>query len=225
MHGERLWSRRPLPGDPALPGAGPAGGSGGNRVAYITLPSIPGPAAQPKFTVKAPTPPPKRVQTAAPEPVPVSQIPPEPVDAAAEAPPPDTSVAGFDGGPGPGAGETAGTGGAAGTGAGVGPGTGPGTGGGEGGSRRPPEPRDMAFPFDSPPKELRGASLDVTFWVRADGRVERYQVAPRIRDRKYAKQFDEIMRAFRFTPARAPNGSRVADTITISVTLPGKSSS
>jgi hypothetical protein len=83
----------------------------------------------------------------------------------------------------------------------------------------------MSFPFDSPPKELRGASLDVTFWVRADGRVERYRVAPQIRDRKYAKRFDETMRAFRFTPARAPNGASVADTITISVTLPGKSSS
>lgn len=83
----------------------------------------------------------------------------------------------------------------------------------------------MAFPFDSPPKELRGASLDVTFWVRADGRVQRYQVEPQIKDGKYARQFDEIMRAFRFTPARAPNGTLVADTITISVTLPGKSKS
>jgi hypothetical protein len=83
----------------------------------------------------------------------------------------------------------------------------------------------MAFPFDAPPKELRGASLDVTFWVKVDGRVDRYQVEPEIRDRKYAKQFDEIMRSFRFTPARLPNGAQVADTITISVTLPGKSSS
>jgi TonB family protein len=83
----------------------------------------------------------------------------------------------------------------------------------------------MALPFDTPPKELRGASLNVTFWVRADGRVERFQVEPQIKDRKYAKQFNEIMRDFRFTPARAPNGARVAGTVSISFTLPGKRSS
>ncbi|HKH83344.1 MAG TPA: hypothetical protein VKA25_06655, partial [Gemmatimonadales bacterium] len=75
------------------------------------------------------------------------------------------------------------------------------------------------------PKELRGVSLNVTFWVREDGRVERYQVEPQITDRDYAKKFDEVMRAFRFTPARAPNGTRVAGVATISFTLPGKSSS
>jgi hypothetical protein len=67
--------------------------------------------------------------------------------------------------------------------------------------------------------------LNVTFWVRADGQVERYRVEPQIKDRKYAKKFDEVMRSFRFTPARAPNGSRVAGTTRISFTLPGKSSS
>ena len=97
--------------------------------------------------------------------------------------------------------------------------------GGEGGKLRPPEPRDMAFPFDKPPKELRGVSLNVTFWVRVDGAVERYVVEPEIKDRDYAKKFDEVMRAFRFTPARAPDGTRVAGTTRISFTLPGKSSS
>ena len=83
----------------------------------------------------------------------------------------------------------------------------------------------MAFPFDNPPKELRGVSLSVKFWVGADGRVVRYQVMPQIKDSDYAKKFDEVMRAFRFTPARAPNGTRVAGTYSISFTLPGKSSS
>jgi hypothetical protein len=83
----------------------------------------------------------------------------------------------------------------------------------------------MAFPFDNPPKELRGVSLSVTFWVGMDGRVEHYQVVPEIKDRDYAKKFDEVMRAFRFTPARAPDGSSVAGTTKISFTLPGKSSS
>ena len=68
-------------------------------------------------------------------------------------------------------------------------------------------------------------SLNVTFWVRVDGRVERYAVDPEIKDRDYAKKFDEVMRAFRFTPARAPDGTRVAGTAKISFTLPGKSSS
>jgi hypothetical protein len=100
-----------------------------------------------------------------------------------------------------------------------------GTGGGRGDTLRPPEPRDMALPFDNPPKELRGVSLSVKFWVGADGRVERYQVMPQIKDSDYAKKFDQVMRAFRFTPARAPNGARVAGTYSISFTLPGKSSS
>jgi hypothetical protein len=101
-------------------------------------------------------------------------------------------------------------------------GTGP---GGGSGKARPPEPRDMAFPFDSPPKELRGISLSVTFWVRVDGVVERYTVEPEIKDRDYAKKFDEVMRAFRFTPAQAPDGTRIPGTTRISFTLPGKSSS
>ena len=90
---------------------------------------------------------------------------------------------------------------------------------------RPPELRDLAFPFETPPKELRGASLDVTFWVRVDGRVERYVVQPAIVDRDYARKFDEVIRAFRFTPARAPDGSRIAGTTRVTFTLPGKRSS
>ncbi len=107
-------------------------------------------------------------------------------------------------------------------GGGAGPGAG---GGGEGGATRPPELRDLAFPFDEPPRKLRGASLDVTFWVRADGRVERYEVYPEISDRDYARKFDEVIRSFRFTPARAADGTRVPGTTTVTFTLPGKSSS
>jgi hypothetical protein len=98
-------------------------------------------------------------------------------------------------------------------------------GGGEGGRIRPPELRDLAFPFDTPPKEMRGAALAVTFWVRVDGQVERYEVAPEIADRDYARKFDEVIRAFRFTPARAPDGTTVAGTTTVTFTLPGKRSS
>jgi len=90
---------------------------------------------------------------------------------------------------------------------------------------RPPELRDLAFPFETPPKELRGASLDVVFWVRVDGGVERYEVQPVITDRDYARKFDEVIRAFRFSPARAPDGSRIAGTTRVTFTLPGKRSS
>jgi hypothetical protein len=226
FQGEKLWSRTASAGDSTLPRGSTAGGGGGRRVAYITLPSPPRVEAAPKFTVTAPVPPPKTVPTP-PDPVPAEQVIPQPEDTAAVAVSGDTAgvtdstmATGPGNAEGAGSGTTAGMGGGAGAGGGTGPG-----GGGEGGTLRPPEPRDMAFPFDAPPKELRGVSLNVTFWVRADGRVERYLVEPEIKDRKYAKKFDEVMRAFRFTPARAPNGTHVAGTTRISFTLPGKSSS
>ncbi len=171
-----------------------------------------------------PIPPKPTVETPVSEPVQLSQAPPEPVDTspAVEGPAAETA----DTGSGAGAGNAAGAGTGAARGTGDGPGVGAGAGpGGEGGTLRPPEPRVISPPFDKPPKELRGVLLSVTFWVRADGQVERYQVEPQIKDRKYAKKFDEVMRAFRFTPARAPNGSRVAGTTRISFTLPGTNSS
>jgi hypothetical protein len=225
FHGERLWSRTASAGDPSLAPGATAGGGGGRRVSYITLPSLPRVESPPRFAVTAPVPPQKITPTPPPEPVPADQVIPQPAETAAMAASGDTAK-GTDSASSPGNAEGAGSGTTAGMGggAGAGGGTGPG-GGGEGGTLRPPEPRDMAFPFDAPPKELRGVSLNVTFWVRADGRVERYLVEPEIKDRNYAKKFDEVMRAFRFTPARAPNGTRVAGTTRISFTLPGKSSS
>ena len=227
--GEQLWSRALAPGDPALTPGGGGGGGGGSRVAYITLPPAPQPPALPRQTSVTPPPPHPRAD---PEP---AVIPPTPVVAAPAPapapidtqPPPAPSAAA---GTGPGAGPGAGGGTGGGVGPGIGPGQGPGTGagaggGGQGGTVRPPELRDLAFPFDTPPKELRGASLAVTFWVRVDGQVDRYQVEPAIGDRDYARKFDEVIRAFRFTPARAPDGSKVAGTTTVTFTLPGKRSS
>jgi len=235
--GERLWSRTLAPGDPALPAGGGGGGGGGPRVAYITLPP---PAAaepvMPRAAIVAPPPVPPRVEprpVPTPVPTPASEVPapaPAPVDTQPPAPaasPAATSVAsGGAAGTGPGTGGGAGGGAGQGIGPGEGRGSGPGGGGGgQGGGTRPPELRDLAFPFDTPPKELRGASLAVTFWVRVDGRVERYEVAPVIADRDYARKFDEVIRAFRFTPARAPDGRTVAGTTTVTFTLPGKRNS
>ena len=217
-YGERIWSRTLAPGDPALKGGG--GGGGGNRVAYITLPSV-APSVAPRATPVVP--PPVAPPVVVPKPEPVAPQPVEPVVPASVASSGDTVSAG--GGFGPGAGGGAGGGQGAGAGGAGGGGGARGGGGGQGGTTRPPELRDLAFPFDEPPKRLRGASLNVTFWVRADGRVERYEVDPEISDRDYARKFDEVIRSFRFTPARAPDGTRVPGTTTATFTLPGKSSS
>ncbi|HEY7635278.1 MAG TPA: hypothetical protein VH763_07030 [Gemmatimonadales bacterium] len=225
-HGERLWSRTLAPGDPALPRGG--GGGGGHQVAYISLPLFVPPVPPPAVRIE-PIVPPKQVEPhPVPEVVPPSaavQPPPKPVDTLTVAAQPRATP----GDPGAGPGASGGTGGGAGLGVGpgIGPGAGdqPGTGGGAGGTSSPPELRDLAFPFDTPPKELRGASLNVTFWVKVDGRVERYEIDPRIMDQDYARKFDEVIRAFRFTPARAADGSRIAGTTTVTFTLPGKSKS
>ncbi len=228
LGGDRLWRRTLAPGAPALflVQGGGGGGGGGNRVAYITLPSSPSPAPPPPTPVAPPETPPE----AAPPPVEEIEVPqpePPPVDstpAVAAEPASDPTEEGT----GRGANGAAGGGVGGGVGPGIGPGAGEGRGpgaGGEGGVIRPPELRDLAFPFETPPKELRGASLDVVFWVRVDGRVERYEVQPVITDRDYARKFDEVIRAFRFTPARAPDGSRIAGTTRVTFTLPGKRSS
>ena len=220
---ERLWSRTAAPGAPG-PGVFAAGdrGGGGSRVTYITLPPMPRTEPPPRPKVVKAVPPPQRVEVPVkapeqPEAVtpPPDTVPPQPATLATG----DSSAAS---GAAPGTGTGAGPGQGSGRAGGGGNGTGP---GGEGGRARPPEPRDMAFPFDNPPKELRGTSLNVTFWVRNDGRVERYVVEPAIKDRDYAKKFDEVMRAFRFTPAQAADGTRIPGTTRISFTLPGKSSS
>lgn len=225
LQGERLWRRTLPPGTPSLFQFG-GGGGGGNRVAYITLPSPPSTEApvMPR-AVPPPVPAPPVVETPIVPPAPTEPVA-QPVDTM---PPVATSpgpaeTAGGGAGPGVGGGTGGGTGGGIGPGAGGGTGEGVGTGGG-GGTVRPPELRDLAFPFDNPPKELRGASLHVTFWVRTDGRVDHYEVEPAIADRDYARKFDEVIRAFRFTPARMPDGTRVAATTTVTFTLPGKRSS
>lgn len=229
--GERIWSRTLAPGDPARMSGGGGGGSGGSIVAYITLPPAPEPM-MPRPPVVAtpvirppveadPTPVPKPLPT----PAPATILLPTPVDTQPSAP--ATGAPGqAPGAAAPGAGGGTGGGRGSGIGPGQGSGAGPGNGGGgAGGVVRPPELRDLAFPFDTPPKALRGASLAVTFWVRVDGMVDRYEVDPTIGDRDYARKFDEVIRAFRFTPARAPDGSRVAGTTTVTFTLPGKRSS
>jgi hypothetical protein len=226
--GDRLWKRTLVPGAPVLFLMQGGGGGGGNRVAYITLPSSPRPAPPAPTPVTPPETPPDAVPLPVEETEVPQAVPPQPVDTMPAVAVADTTSAAPTGGTGPGIGGLTGGGTGGGAGPGVGPGSGEGRGpgaGGGGGVIRPPELRDLAFPFETPPKELRGASLDVVFWVRVDGRVERYEVQPVITDRDYARKFDEVIRAFRFTPARAPDGSRVAGTTRVTFTLPGKRNS
>jgi hypothetical protein len=222
--GRQIWNPTLLPGQPGGSAEATAErGGGGSRVAYITLPSAPEPQPRPAPKPVPALPVPKPVVTPPPEPEELELASLQPVDTLASTTQRQPPLLG---GSAPGAVTGAGTGPGAGTGAGPGAAGGGGNGpGGEGGKARPPTPRDMAFPFDTPPKELRGLSLNVTFWVRDDGKVERYVVKPEIKDRDYARKFDEVMRAFRFIPARAPDGHAVAGTTTIVFTLPGKHSS
>jgi hypothetical protein len=105
----------------------------------------------------------------------------------------------------------------------VGPGNGPGSGngaGGEGGGIRPPELRGLAIPFSTPPKELRGKEVKVTFAVTADGRVDRFETDPVITNRGYYQKFAEAALGYRFRPARGPDGQPVAAVLVMYFTLP-----
>lgn len=75
----------------------------------------------------------------------------------------------------------------------------------------------MIIPPDDPPKSLRGQSIRVTFWVAADGRVERIAVTPDIPDRGFARRFEESMRNYRFRPARSPAGLPIPGSTTLTV--------
>jgi hypothetical protein len=68
-------------------------------------------------------------------------------------------------------------------------------------------------------KKLRGHTYAVTFWVRADGRVDRIRVIPELPDRDYARKFRERMEGYLFRPARSPTGAAISGTIKISVSL------
>lgn len=191
------------------PGTRGGGGGGGGSVAYISIPAEAPRAAAPEV-VQPP------VQT--PPPVPVEPTPVPPVAPPVEQPPvaavssgtaTGDSVAGV--GPGQGGGAGGGTGG--GQGPGSGPGSGPGNGtGGDGGNGRGPEPRHLILPPPDPPKDLRDLSIEVTFFILADGTVDRVSVKPEIKDRKFAKKIDEVMRGYRFRPALSPTGMPINST-------------
>lgn len=120
------------------------------------------------------------------------------------------------------AGEGGGAGG--GRGSGTGQGGGPGTGPGVPDSvppncAAPPRPRQEVLPPLDYPRTLRGRSVDVTFWIGMDGRVERVAVEPSLDDARFQRSFLEAMRRYRFHPARGPDGSPAPGTLTLTITF------
>ena len=192
------------------------GGGGGGSVRMVSLPPLAKAAAQPPVV---PLPPPQ---------VPVVPLVVPPVAEPVQAPLPDTlpardpgaaSGSGTGAGTGTGSGNGTGTGAGSGSGDGSGNGAGKGPGGGEGGKARPPEPRQLILPPAEIPKALRGVTISVTFMVGPEGRVEDIRLAPEPEDRGFARKLEEVMRNYRFRPARGPDGQPVAGTITVELTF------
>ncbi len=189
-------------------GGGGGGGAGGVVVTALSKPPPP-PPVTPEVT----------------PPVPKIEIVPDKVQPPVETPVP--AVPNPSASTAPGAGSGGGTGGGVGTGtgtgrgSGLGPGSGSGTGGGEGGGLGgfPPEAKQMVIPPIKSPKELHGDSVEVKFTIAADGRVTDVKVTPPIKDRAYARKFDEVMRNYRFKPARDESGKAVAGILTMTVTF------
>jgi len=191
-----------------LGGGGGGGGQGGTAIIAVSPPKVTPPAV---VEVPPEVPP---VEAVTPE-----VVPEKPVEAAAtvDPGPPAAVSAGSGGGSGGGVGTGTGTG----TGSGVGPGSGGGTGGGVGTGRRgmPPDPRSMMLPPFDHPKSMRGQSVDVVFVISVDGRVTSFTVTPPIADKGFAKKFDEVMRTYRFRPARDADGNAVVGTFSYTFTF------
>ena len=196
------------------------GGGGGGSIREVALPAFQRPAAPPAVAPPPPPPPLPVVPVPEPEPVVLPPPPPQPTSTVSATPDSVPSASTGQGGPGSGGGKGSGVG--PGTGSGTGPGSGSGTGpgtGGEGGRGFPPEPRQLILPPLDYPKSMRGRTVAVTFWVATDGRVERVALDPQPEDGGFAKKLSEVMRNYRFRPARSPDGQVIPGTTTVSVTF------
>jgi periplasmic protein TonB len=207
------WVPAHTPG--AVADVGGGGGGGGRRIREVALPALrntrPPPAPDPVELAVVP----RLVEPVPPVPESVEPVvlPPPPADTTR----PTTAD---EGGAGAGAGSGGGTGGGrgTGTGTGTGPGSGPGS-GGEGGRALPPEPRQLILPPLDYPRQMRGRTIAVTFWVNTSGRVERVVLEPEIEDRGFARRFEDVMRNYRFRPARSGEGAAIPGTTTVTVTF------
>ena len=194
--------------------ASEAGGGGGGSVRMVALPAA-AQAAVPPAVV--PPPPPLPIVT--PVTKPVENPLPTPVPDTLQTRPDPGVASGSGTGAGTGSGTGPGSGTGSGSGDGSGKGSGKGAGGGEGGKARPPEPRQLILPPPEIPKALRGVTISVTFLVGPEGRVEGVRLSPEPQDRGFARKLEDVMRNYRFRPARGPDGLPVAGTITIELTF------
>ncbi len=191
------------------------GGGGGGNIQVVAMPAyraLAAPRSEPSLTAPSPVPvtPPKEVS------------PPVEPEAVVSAPPADSASPASPGQGGTGSGGGSGSGTGTGHGSGTGPGAGPGTGGGAAaglGRAVPPEPRQLILPPLDYPGAMRGRTVAVTFWVNVDGRVERVELDQPIDDRGFQKKFVEVMRNYRFRPARGPDGLVVPGVTTVTVTF------
>lgn len=192
----------------AAGGGGGGGGSGGSAFA-IAPPRV-------VATLPADVPPNEKPPTV----VPPATLVPDPLPALA---PRDSASGAVAAGAGGGSGGVQGTGTGSGSGSGTGPGSGGGSGGGVAAGREgtPPEARQFIVPPLEFPKSLRGQTVAITFDVAADGRVTDIAVSPPISDRRFGKKFDEVMRSYRFKPARNAAGQPIAASIIVEVTFQG----
>jgi len=208
------WEELRAPGDEAPGRTGGGGGGGSVRVIAMPFsrPAPPPPApATPVIEQLAPV-----VRTPDSEPL---ELPQTPIPTARR----NDSAGSMDAGqgtPGSGGGRGGGigTGDGSGIGSGKGPGTGDGTGGG-GGKAIPPQPRQLILPPLDYPRSLRGQTVEVTFWVARDGKVERVRLEPEIEDRGFAKRFVDVMMAYRFRPGRSIEGTPTPGTTTVTVSF------
>ena len=91
--------------------------------------------------------------------------------------------------------------------------------GGGGREGTPPGNTVMIMPPLDAPKSLRGTVVEVTFTIDATGRVTDLGVEPPIKDRKFARVFDQLMREYLFTPATDADGTKVPGVYVVAVTF------
>lgn len=212
------WEEVLAPG-PVAPGRPGGGGGGGGGVRMIAMPFVrPAPAPPPPAATPPPLPAP--VAPVLTESVPQELPMPHTTVPAAERPDSAGSPDGGEGSVGSGGGRGGGSG--TGDGTGTGSGTGPGVGGGRGGAGgkgTPPQPRQLILPPLDYPGSLRGQTIAVTFWVARDGKVERVKLDPDVDDRGFAKRFVDVLLAYRFRPARSPEGEPIPGTTTVTISF------
>jgi hypothetical protein len=78
----------------------------------------------------------------------------------------------------------------------------------------------VIMPPDKAPRSVKGRTYRATFWVGADGRVQRVDLNPEIRDAEYRRALYERLMDFAFEPARNRVGLAVPGVVPIDFKIP-----